>query len=110
AEYVAALKTEDGPEIQVHGSPDLLQTLLRHDLIDELRLWIFPLVLGSGKRLFGNGTIPAGLELVDSKVSKTGVTITVYERAGTIGPGSFECEEPTDAEIARRNRLATPGQ
>jgi dihydrofolate reductase len=106
AEYVTALKTEVGPEIQVHGSPGLLQTLLRHDLIDELRLWIFPLMLGAGKRLFGDGTVPAGLKLVDSKVSKTGVTINVYERAGTIEPGSFEFEEPTDAEIERRTRLA----
>ena len=110
AEYVAALKTQDGPEIQVHGSPGLIQTLLRHDLIDELRLWIFPLILGAGKRLFGEGAIPAGLTLVDSKLSKTGVTINVYERAADITPGSFEFEEPTDAEIARRDRLAAPQQ
>ena len=58
AEYVAELKREDGPEIQVHGSPGLIQTLLEHDLIDEYRLWIFPLVLGKGKRFFGAGTIP----------------------------------------------------
>jgi dihydrofolate reductase len=106
AEYVSALKTQDGPEIQVHGSPGLIQTLLKHDLIDELRLWIFPLILGAGKRLFGEGAIPAGLKLVDSRLSKTGVTINVYERATDITPGSFEFEEPTDAEIARRDRLA----
>jgi dihydrofolate reductase len=106
AEYVAALKAEDGAEIQVHGSPGLLQTLLSDDLIDELRLWIFPLVLGAGKRLFGNGTIPAGLKLADSKVSGTGVTINVYERAGAVAPGSFEFDEPTEAEVERRTRLA----
>jgi dihydrofolate reductase len=106
AEYVAALKRQDGPEIQVHGSPGLIQTLLKHDLIDEFRIWIFPVVLGHGKRFFGDGTIPAALKLVDSKVSKTGVTINTYERAGEIKPGSFEFEEPTEAEIERRRRLA----
>ena len=62
ADYVAALKTEDGPEIQVHGSPGLIQTLLQHDLIDEYRMWIFPVVIGTGKRFFGDGAIPAGTE------------------------------------------------
>src|SRR5215204_2822713 len=81
AGHVAALKREDGPEIQVHGSVGLIQTLLAHDLVDELRVWIFPVVLGTGKRLFGDGAIGAALELVDSQVSKTGVTINVYRRA-----------------------------
>jgi dihydrofolate reductase len=106
ADYVANLKSQDGPEIQVHGSPGLIQTLLEHDLIDEFRIWIFPLVIGNGKRFFGAGTIPAALKLVDSKVSKTGVTINVYERAGDISPGSFEFDEPTEAEIRGRERLA----
>ncbi len=106
AEYVAALKSEDGPEIQVHGSPGLIQTLLEHDLIDEFRLWIFPVVIGTGKRLFGDGTIAAALKLVDSTVSKTGVTINTYERAGAIDTGSFEFEEPTEAELERRERIA----
>jgi dihydrofolate reductase len=105
ADYVRKLKEQDGPEIQVHGSPGLIQTLLRNDLIDELRTWIFPLVLGGGKRLFGEGTIPGALKLVDSEVSKTGVTINVYERAGEIETGSFEFEEPTEAEVERRRRL-----
>ena len=106
AEYVAELKRRDGPEIQVHGSVGLIQTLLEHDLIDEYRLWIFPLVLGKGKRFFGAGTIPGGMKLVDSAVSKTGVTINTYERAGDIDLGSFEFDEPTEAEIERRKRLA----
>jgi dihydrofolate reductase len=106
AEYVAELKRQDGPEIQVHGSAGLIQTLLKNDLIDEFRLWIFPVVLGSGKRFFGNGTIPAGLELVDSKVSTTGVTINTYQRAGDVTPGSMAFDEPTEAEIERRRRLA----
>ena len=105
AGYVRRLKEEDGPEIQVHGSPGLIQTLLEHDLIDELRLWIFPLVLGNGKRFFGDGTVPGALQLVDSEVSKTGVTINVYEPAGDIDTGSFEFDEPTDAELERRRRL-----
>jgi dihydrofolate reductase len=105
-EYVAALKRQDGPEIQVHGSPGLIQTLLEHDLIDEYRMWIFPLVIGTGKRAFGDGAIPMGLKLAGSKVSKTGVTINTYERAGEINPGSFEFDEPTEAELERRKRLA----
>ena len=89
AEGLAALKKDDGPELQVHGSGDLIQTLLRHGLVDEFRLWVFPLVIGSGKRLFADGTIPAGLRLVDSTVSTTGVVIGTYEPAGDIVTGSF---------------------
>ena len=89
AEGIAALKQSDGPELQVHGSGNLIQTLLRHGLIDQYRLWVFPLVIGSGKRLFADGTIPSGLKLVDSKVSTTGVVIGTYEPAGEIVTGSF---------------------
>jgi dihydrofolate reductase len=107
ADYVRALKDEEGPEIQVHGSPGLIQTLLRHDLIDEYRLWTFPLVLGSGKRFFGDGAVPAALRLVDSATTDTGVTVNIYARAGEIEPGSFEFDEPTEAELERRRRLGT---
>jgi dihydrofolate reductase len=89
AEGITALKQEDGPELQVHGSWDLIQTLLRHNLADEYRLWVFPLVIGLGKRLFAEGTIPAGLKLVDSTVSSTGVVIGTYQPAGEIVTGSF---------------------
>jgi dihydrofolate reductase len=89
AEGLAALKAEDGPELQVHGSANLIQTLLRHNLVDQFRLWVFPLVIGSGKRLFSEGTIPSGLTLVDHKVSTTGVVIGTYEPAGEILTGSF---------------------
>jgi dihydrofolate reductase len=106
AEYVEALKREDGPEIQVHGSPGLIQTLLQDDLVDEFRMWIFPVALGTGKRLFGGGTIPVALRLVDSSVSKTGVTINTYARAGEIEIGEMDFEEPTEAELERRQRLA----
>jgi dihydrofolate reductase len=86
---IAALKGQDGPELQVHGSANLIQTLLRHSLVDEFRLWVFPLVIGSGKRLFAEGTVPAGLTLVDSTVSTTGVMIGTYRPAGEVVTGSF---------------------
>jgi dihydrofolate reductase len=89
AEGVAALKREDGPELQVHGSGNLIQTLMRHGLVDQYRLWVFPLVIGSGKRLFTDGTFPGALRLVDSSVSTTGVVIGTYEPAGEIVTGSF---------------------
>ena len=105
AEAVAQLREQDGPEIQVHGSSNLIQTLLEHHLVDEYRLWTFPVVLGTGKRLFADGAIPRGLKLVDSKVSTTGVVIATYERGGEVEYGSFALEEPTEAEIERRQRL-----
>ena len=105
-DYVVALKSQDGPEIQVHGSAGLLQTLFRNDLIDEFRLWILPVTLGSGKRFFGDGTIAGGLELTGSKISETGVTVNTYRRAGEIKAGSFALDKPSEAEIERRRRLA----
>jgi dihydrofolate reductase len=92
ADAIAALKREDGPELQVHGSANLIQTLLRHNLVDQYRLWVFPVVLGSGKRLFGEGTTPSGLRLVDSKVSTTGVVMGTWEPAGEVVTGSFAQE------------------
>jgi dihydrofolate reductase len=89
ADALAARKREDGPELQVHGSANLIQTLLRHNLVDEFRLWVFPLVIGSGKRLFADGTVPAGLRLADSKVSSTGVVMGTWQPAGEIATGSF---------------------
>jgi dihydrofolate reductase len=102
---VARLKEEDGPELQVHGSAGLIQTLLEHDLVDEFRLMIFPVVIGKGKRLFGDGTVPGGLRLTDSKTSTTGVIIAFYERAGEVPLGSFASEEPTEAEVERREAM-----
>ena len=88
ADGIAALKQEDGPELQVHGSANLIQTLLRHSLVDQFRLMVFPVVIGSGKRLFGEGTVPAGLKLLDSKTSTTGVVMGTYEPGGEIATGS----------------------
>jgi dihydrofolate reductase len=89
---VAELKRQDGPELQVHGSANLLQTLIREGLIDEFRLWIFPVVVGQGKRLFAEGTVPAALNLLESTVSTTGVLWGRYEPAGEIPTGSFALE------------------
>ena len=94
---VAKLKDEDGPELLVFGSSHLIQTLLEHDLVDEYRLWIFPVVLGSGKRLFAEGTLPKGLRLAATQASGTGVLLLTYERANGIEYGSFALEEPAEA-------------
>ena len=92
ADGIAALKQEDGPELQVHGSSDLIQALLRHGLVDQFRLWVFPVVIGSGKRLFSQGAVPAALTLIDATVSTTGVVIGTYEPAGELVTGSFALE------------------
>jgi dihydrofolate reductase len=89
AEAVAKLKDELDGEIQVTGSATLLQSLIKADLVDGYRLWVFPLVLGKGKRLFGEGTVPSAFRLVDQQTSSTGVSIQTYERAGEIAYGSF---------------------
>jgi len=86
---IKKLKAEDGPELQVHGSGDLIQTLLKSDLVDELWLKTFPVVLGTGKRLFARGTIPAGFTLLRSTTSPSGVVIGTYARAGEVKIGSF---------------------
>jgi len=93
AEAVGRLKEQPGGEIQVTGSGDLIQTLMEHDLVDEYRLWTFPVVIGEGKRLFARGTLPAALRLVDTKTSSTGVAIHTYERAGELRYGSFAVDE-----------------
>lgn len=87
---VAKLKAQEGGEIQVHGSGNLIQTLLKHDLIDTLRIWQFPVVLGTGTRLFGEGTIPRGFRLVETQEASTGPVLLVYERAGALRYGEFQ--------------------
>lgn len=86
---IKELKAGDGPELQVHGSGNLIQTLLKHDLVDELWLKTFPVVLGTGKRLFADGTMPAGFRVVQSSVSPSGVVVASYARAGDVKTGSF---------------------
>jgi dihydrofolate reductase len=90
---VAKLKDQPGGDIQVIGSGNLIQTLLKHDLVDEFVLWVWPVLLGEGKRLFADGTIPKALKLVDTKVSSTGVAVQTYQTAGTPEYGSFALED-----------------
>ncbi|HEX2249234.1 MAG TPA: dihydrofolate reductase family protein [Gemmatimonadales bacterium] len=92
---VAKLKSQGGGEIQVHGSGQLLQTLLKHDLVDTLRIWQFPVVLGTGKRLFGEGTIPRSFRLIDTQLATTGAVLHVYERAGELRYGEVEVGQET---------------
>jgi dihydrofolate reductase len=103
---VARLKEADGPELQVHGSTGLIQTLLANDLVDEVRVLIYPVVVGPGKRLFGDGTVPRSFELTGSKTSPTGVIIATFRRAGEVKTGSFAFDQPTEAEAERRMREA----
>jgi dihydrofolate reductase len=86
---IKKLKAQDGPELQVYGSGNLIQTLLKHDLVDDLWLKTCPITLGTGKRLFAEGTIPAAFELIESKTSPKGVIIASYKRTGEVKTGSF---------------------
>ena len=88
-EEIKKLKTQDGPNLYVHGSGNLIQTLFKNDLVDELWLKTFPVTLGSGKKLFAEGVIPAAFKLVSYKVSPGGVIFANYERAGEVKTGSF---------------------
>lgn len=88
-DQIKKLKQQDGPDLQVHGSGNFIQTLLKYDLVDEFWLKIFPITLGNGKRLFENGTIPAKFSLFEYKVSPDGVIIAYYKRDGEVKTGSF---------------------
>lgn len=89
ATAVAALKETDGPQLQVHGSGDLVQTLLGAGLVDRWHLVIYPVLLGSGRRLFADGTVPASLRVVDGRVTKGGTVLATYAPAGDVVVGSF---------------------
>jgi dihydrofolate reductase len=103
------LKGEDGPALVTQGSSDLLQSLLANDLIDEIRTFTFPLVLGRGKKLFDDRAKPAAFALVDHKVTSRGVIIARYERAGAVVTGDFAMDPPTATEVARRERMLHEG-
>jgi dihydrofolate reductase len=89
----------------VHGSPGLLQTLIEHDLIDEYNLFVFPVVLGSGKRLFGSGAMPRTMKPVSSTVTENGTVIAKYHRAGSLRTGEFDVDEETGSmDVIERNK------
>ena len=100
------LKGEDGPDLLVQGSSELLQALWRHGLVDELSVLTFPLLLGQGKRMFGDGAVPTGLKLVKSKTYPTGVIVANYQPDGAVKTGDFQLAEPTEAEQERRRSLS----
>ena len=91
---IQKLKELDGPELQVHGSGNLIQTLLKNNLVDQIRVWNFPVTVGKGKRLFADGAQPASWELRESKTYSTGVTLNTYEPAGELKTGTFATAEP----------------
>jgi dihydrofolate reductase len=100
------LKGEDGPDLLIQGSSELLQTLWKHGLVDEFSVLIFPVVLSKGKRLFGDGTVPVGLRLVKSQAYPTGVIVANYAPAGDVRTGDFQLAEPSKAELERRRKLS----
>jgi dihydrofolate reductase len=99
AAFVRELKDRPGGELQVHGSGNLIQTLLAHDLIDELRLMTFPVLVGSGRRLFAEGTRPSSLQLVDSRTTGAGAIVSVYQVASGLRQGSFGIEDGKDVLV-----------
>jgi dihydrofolate reductase len=100
------IKAGDGPDLLIQGSSDLIQTLLKHSLIDEFTVLVFPVLLGKGKRLFGDGTVPSGLKVIKSQSYPTGVVVMIYRPDGEVKTGSFAAETPSEAELERRRNLA----
>ena len=103
---ITALKRQAGHDLQIIGSGNLIQTLQAASLIDEYNVWTYPVILGRGKRLFENNARPCALRLMASKVSKTGVVMSTYVPEGDIRPGSFASIEPSEKELARREKMA----
>jgi len=99
------LKTEDGPDLLVQGSSELLQTLWKNNLVDEFSVLTFPVILGKGKRLFGSGTTSTGLKLIKAKTFPTGVIVANYVPDGAVKTGDFQLAEPSAAELERRRTL-----
>lgn len=106
---VRRLKASDGPALHIWGSSELLQTLIAAELVDEHRMWVFPLVRGEGKRLFENGVPPRGLTLVETRSTPSGVLLNTYHPAGPLPTGAARPETPSEAELIRRKKLAAEG-
>lgn len=102
---VKTLKNGDGPDLLTQGSTNFLKALFENDLVDEINLFTFPIILGKGKRLFGETSFPRALTLVHSGTTDTGVVISRYARASDVATGSFEFDSPTEAELERRRNL-----
>jgi len=98
------LKAEEGPNLLVHGSSKLIQTLFANNLVDELHTWIYPITLGRGKRLFEDGTPTGEWKLTDSLISTKGVIVASYVPNGEVKTGSFLPDKVSDAEITRRKK------
>jgi dihydrofolate reductase len=103
---IIVLKAQPGPDLQMIGSGNLIQTLQAASLIDEYNVWTFPVVLGRGKRLFCETAKPSALRLVRSQISTTGAVMSTYVPGGDIQPGSFASTEPSERELARRKKMA----
>lgn len=103
---IRRLKASGGPDLHVWGSGELLQTLIAADLVDEFRVWLYPVVLGKGKRLFEDGVPPRGLTLVESRSTPKGVLLNTYRPAGPLPGGSLAPDDPSEAELTRRRKLA----
>lgn len=103
---ITALKNQPGPDLQIIGSGNLIQTLQAASLIDEYNVWTYPVVLGRGKRLFSENAKPSALRLVRSQTSSTGVVMSTYVPVGDVEPGSFVTIEPSEQELARREKMA----
>lgn len=103
---IITLKIQPGPDLQIIGSGNLIQTLQAASLIDEYNVWTFPVVLGQGKRLFSETAKPSALRLLRSQVSATGIVMSTYVPSGDIQPGSFVSIEPSEQELARRKKMA----
>lgn len=106
---VARLKKEDGPILLTQGSTDLLQTLFKQGLIDEIRTFTYPIILGKGKKLFGGDVPPAAFKLIDSKISPNGIVIARYERAGEVQTRDMGMDPPPPEEVARREKMQREG-
>jgi dihydrofolate reductase len=105
-EQVRQLKASDGPELHIWGSSELLQTLIAAQLVDEFRIWVYPVVLGKGKRLFGDGVPPFALKLVESHSTSKGILLNTYRPAGPLPKMPPQPGNPSEAELARRKKWA----